>query len=56
MKLCSDLKSLDSQPQIGRPKTMNSGAMFQAIEPNPASSIWRVSGKLSISPYGLLPS
>ena len=47
-KFCSSCKN-DDQEKAGRPKTIDSKAMLQAIEANLLSSTGRVSGKLSIS-------
>ena len=41
------------QARAGRPKTMDSKAVFQTIEANPVSSTLRVSSKLSISQYSM---
>ena len=48
-KFCSGCKNLDDPAMSGRPKMMVSKAWLQAIEANPASNIWRVSGELGIS-------
>ena len=42
-------KNLDEQAKSGRPKTVDSEALLQVIEANPASYTQRVSGELSIS-------
>ena len=48
-KICSDNKNLDNQTRSFRLKSMNSEAVLQAIEANPVSITWRVSGELDIS-------
>ena len=48
-KFYSEYKNLDDQAKLGRPKTMDSGAMLQAIEVNLSFSTQRVLSKLSIS-------
>ena len=45
---CSGCKNLDNQAKSGRPKTVNPGAVLQAIEANTASSTQRVSSELSL--------
>ena len=39
--ICSGYKTLDDQAKSGRPKTVESKAMLQAIEANPMSCTWR---------------
>ena len=48
-KFRSGCKNLDDQARSGRPKTVDSEAVFQAIEANPKSSTRKVSGELGIS-------
>ena len=48
-KFHSSCMYLDNQARSGRPKTVDSKVLLQANEVNPASSILRVSGELSIS-------
>ena len=48
MKFYLSCKKLDGQARLGRHKTVYSKVMLQAIEANPASSTWRVSGELGI--------
>ena len=43
-KFRSGCKNLHNQARSGRPKTVDSEAVLQGIETNPASSTWRVSG------------
>ena len=43
------LKNLDDQARSGRPKSVDSKAVLQAIEENMVSNIQRVSGELGIS-------
>ena len=47
-KFQSVYKNLHNQVKSARPKTMDSEAMLLAIEANPLSSTWRVSGELII--------
>ena len=46
-KFCWGCKTLDDQARSGRPKTMDSEAMFQAKEMNSATSTQKVSGEFS---------
>ena len=49
-KFCSSYKNLDDDREnFGRPKTVDSKAVFQAIEANPASSTRRISDETGIS-------
>ena len=48
-KFLSGCKNLNNLIALGRPETVDSETVLQAIEPHLVSSIWRVSGKLSIS-------
>ena len=48
-KFCLGCKNCNDQARLGRPKTMNSEDLLQAIEVNPVSSTWRGSGGLNIS-------
>ena len=48
MKFHSGCKNFDNQPRSGNPQTEDSEAVLQAIETNPVSSIWRVSGVVGI--------
>ena len=48
-KFCSVQRNLNNQATSDRPKTMDSEAILQAIEGNPTSNTWRVSGNFSIS-------
>ena len=48
-KFYSGCKNLDYQAKLGRPKIVDSEIGLQAIEANPMSSTWRVSGKLGTS-------
>ena len=48
-KFHSGCKNLNKQARSGGPKTVDSKAIFEDIEPNLANSTWRVSGKFSIS-------
>ena len=48
-KICLDSENLDDQVRSVRPKTLDSEAVFQAIEVNLASNPWRVSDKLGFS-------
>ena len=41
--------NLGDKARLGRPISLNSEAVLQGIEANPASNIRRVSGKLGIS-------
>ena len=47
-KFCLRSKKLDDQVRSDRSKTVDSKAMLQAIEANPSSNTWRVSGRFSI--------
>ena len=42
-------KNLDDQARSGKHKTVNSEAVLQTIDANPARSNWRVSGELGLS-------
>ena len=42
-------KNFNDQASSGKPKIRDYESMLQAIEANPGSSTWRVSGELSIS-------
>ena len=46
-KFCWGCKNLNSQVRSGKPKTIDSEVVLQAIEANPMSSSWRVSGEFS---------
>ena len=48
-KIFSGCKNLDDQAQSGRPKSVDSESVPQAIEVNPASSTERVSDEVGIS-------
>ena len=48
-KTCLGCKDFYNQVRLGRPKTMDSDAVLQAIEANLASISWKLSGKFSIS-------
>ena len=48
-KFCLGFKTLNYQARAGRPKTVESKAMLQVVEANPASGILRISGMLGIS-------
>ena len=48
-KFCPSCKNLSNQARSGKPKSVDSNAVLQAIEANLASSSWRVSGKLDTS-------
>ena len=48
-KFYSGCKNLDYQARLHRPKIADSEIGLQAIEANPMSSTWRVSGKLGLS-------
>ena len=50
-EIYSGYKNLDNQARLGKSENMDSEAMLQAIQANLVSSIWRVSGKLSISQF-----
>ena len=52
--VCLGCKNLNNQAKSGRPRSMDSETMLQAIETNLASSTWRVSGELSISQSSLV--
>ena len=57
MKFCLGFKNLNNQAMSGKSKTMDSEAMFKAIEGDPVNSAQRVLGKLNISqPSVLSPS
>ena len=57
VQFCFDCKNFDDQGSLGRPRTVDSKAVFQVIEANPVSRTWRVSVKLGISvQYGSSPS
>ena len=47
-KCCSGCKNLNKQASSGKPKTMNSEAILQAIEASLVGSTYRVSGKFII--------
>ena len=47
-KFCSGCKNLNDQAKSGRPKTMDSEIMLQAIEANPVSSTHRVPSEFGI--------
>ena len=47
-KFCSDCKNIDSLARSDWPKTLDSEAMFQAIQVNLAGSTWRVSGNMAL--------
>ena len=47
-------KNLDSQTKSCWSKLLDSEAMLQAIKVNQMSSVWRVSGKLRISPSNVV--
>ena len=49
-----DCKNLDDQTSPGRPKNVDPEVVLQAIEVNPVSSSWRVSGKLGISQSSMI--
>ena len=48
-KFHSSYKNLNNQAKLSRFKTVDSKVNLKAMEANPASSTWRVSGKLGIS-------
>ena len=48
-KFHSGCKNLNNQAMSGRYKIMESKTVLQALEANPVSSIWRISGEFGIS-------
>ena len=50
-KFCLGYKNCNDQVRLGRPKTMDSEDLLQAIEANLVSSTWSVSGKFRISQW-----
>ena len=44
-------KKPNDQARSGKPKTIDSKAVLQAVEANPASNTWKVSSKLSIPQF-----
>ena len=53
---CSNCKNFDDQRRLGRPKSIYSKAVLQAIEANPASCTWCVSVRYHTVQYGSSPS
>ena len=49
MKFCSGCKNVNDQTKTGRPKTVDTVAVFQAIDVSSASSTQGVSGEFDIS-------
>ena len=47
-------KNLEDQTRSGRPKIVYLKAVLQAIDANPVSSTWRVSGELGILLSGVV--
>ena len=53
-KFRSGYRNLDDKARLDKPKTMDSEAVLQVIEPNPVSSTRRVSGELCISLFSVV--
>ena len=53
-KFRSVWKNLNDQPRLGRPETVDSDAVIQAIETNQESCTQRVSDELSISLFSVV--
>ena len=47
-------KDTDDQARSGRPKSVDSDAILKAVEANPVSVIWRVSGEISIVQFDVV--